>query len=31
MTVVIVILAVAGAATFALGVWLAFSGGEDED
>ena len=31
MTVVIVILAVAGAATFALGVWLTFSGGEDDD
>ena len=30
MTVVIVVLAVAGAATFILGVWLAFSGHDDD-
>jgi len=31
MTVVVVILAVAGAATVVLGLWLAFSGGHDND
>jgi hypothetical protein len=30
MTVVLIILATAGAATVALGVWLAFSGGHDD-